>query len=59
MCLCIFVFAFSEVLDDHPISLQSVFRFYDPDQRGFVSQEDFVKVVSSLPFSCHILEKDQ
>ncbi|XP_077336798.1 RAS guanyl-releasing protein 4-like isoform X1 [Lithobates pipiens] len=39
--------------------VQSVFRFYDPDQRGFVSQEDFVKVVSSLPFSCHILEKDQ
>ncbi|XP_072287176.1 RAS guanyl-releasing protein 4 isoform X2 [Pyxicephalus adspersus] len=38
--------------------VQSVFRFYDPDQRGFVSREDFEKVVYSLPFSCHILEKD-
>ncbi|KAM5145401.1 RAS guanyl-releasing protein 4 [Mantella aurantiaca] len=39
--------------------VQSVFQFYDPDHRGFVSREDFVKVVSSLPFSCHIVEKDQ
>ncbi|XP_075042958.1 RAS guanyl-releasing protein 4 [Mixophyes fleayi] len=38
--------------------VESVFRFYDQDQRGYVSREDFEKVVSSLPFSCHILEKD-
>ncbi|XP_063793961.1 RAS guanyl-releasing protein 4 isoform X2 [Pseudophryne corroboree] len=38
--------------------VESVFQFYDPDQRGYVSREDFEKVVSSLPFSCHILEKD-
>ncbi|XP_075116595.1 RAS guanyl-releasing protein 4 [Leptodactylus fuscus] len=39
--------------------VKSVFQFYDPDQRGFISREDFEKVVSSLPFSCHILEKDR
>ncbi|CAI9554167.1 unnamed protein product, partial [Staurois parvus] len=39
--------------------VQFFFRFYDPDQKGFVFREDFEKVVSSLPFSCHILEKDQ
>lgn len=39
--------------------VKSVFEFYDPDQRGFISREDFEKVVSSLPFSCHILEKDR
>ncbi|XP_075692782.1 RAS guanyl-releasing protein 4 [Rhinoderma darwinii] len=39
--------------------VKSVFQFYDPDQRGFICREDFEKVVSSLPFSCHILEKDR
>ncbi|XP_069799430.1 RAS guanyl-releasing protein 4 [Dendropsophus ebraccatus] len=39
--------------------VKSVFQFYDPDHRGFISREDFEKVVSSLPFSCHILEKDR
>lgn len=39
--------------------VKSVFEFYDPDQRGFISREDFEKVVSSLPFSCHILGKDR
>ncbi|KAM9323940.1 RAS guanyl-releasing protein 4 [Gastrophryne carolinensis] len=38
--------------------VESVFQFYDPDQRGFVSREDFDKVVSTLPFSCRISEKD-
>ncbi|XP_056396087.1 RAS guanyl-releasing protein 4 isoform X2 [Hyla sarda] len=39
--------------------VKAVFQSYDPDQRGFISREDFEKVVSSLPFSCHILEKDR
>ncbi|KAG8552699.1 hypothetical protein GDO81_003008 [Engystomops pustulosus] len=39
--------------------VKCVFQFYDPHQRGFISREDFEKVVSSLPFSCHILEKDR
>ncbi|XP_018411494.1 PREDICTED: RAS guanyl-releasing protein 4-like [Nanorana parkeri] len=39
--------------------VQSVFRFYDPDHSGFVSRGDFEKIVSTLPFSCHILGKDQ
>ncbi|KAG9478213.1 hypothetical protein GDO78_013296 [Eleutherodactylus coqui] len=39
--------------------VKSVFQFYDPDEQGFISREDFEKVVSSLPFSCHILEKDR
>ncbi|CAJ0957716.1 unnamed protein product [Ranitomeya imitator] len=39
--------------------LQSVFQFYDPDERGLISREDFEKVISSFPFSCQILEKDR
>ncbi|XP_075178660.1 RAS guanyl-releasing protein 4 [Anomaloglossus baeobatrachus] len=37
----------------------SVFQFYDPDERGHISREDFEKVISTFPFSCHILEKDR
>ncbi|CAH2330738.1 RAS guanyl-releasing 4 isoform X2, partial [Pelobates cultripes] len=36
----------------------SVFQFYDPEHKGYVSTEDFDKIVVSLPFSCHILEKE-
>ncbi|KAM4641557.1 LOW QUALITY PROTEIN: RAS guanyl-releasing protein 4-like [Discoglossus pictus] len=36
-----------------------VFKFYDRDHQGYVSLEDFEKVVASLPFSCHDLEKDR
>ncbi|KAE8585786.1 hypothetical protein XENTR_v10021455 [Xenopus tropicalis] len=38
--------------------VESVFQFYDPEQRGYISLEDFDKIVASLPFSCHILERD-
>ncbi|KAM4696390.1 LOW QUALITY PROTEIN: RAS guanyl-releasing protein 4-like [Rhinophrynus dorsalis] len=39
--------------------VESIFQFYDPDQRGFVSLGDFEKVVACFPFSCNILEKDR
>ncbi|XP_073405205.1 RAS guanyl-releasing protein 1-like isoform X1 [Dendrobates tinctorius] len=39
--------------------VMSVFQFYDPDERGLISREDFEKVISSFPFSCQILEKDR
>ncbi|XP_068106664.1 RAS guanyl-releasing protein 4 isoform X2 [Hyperolius riggenbachi] len=39
--------------------VKSVFQFYDPDHTGFVSREDFEKVVNSLPFSSHIREREQ
>ncbi|KAM8952259.1 RAS guanyl-releasing protein 4 [Pelodytes ibericus] len=39
--------------------VESVFQFYDPEQRGFVSMEDFEKTVASLPFSCHVLDKER
>ncbi|XP_063287345.1 RAS guanyl-releasing protein 4 isoform X2 [Pelobates fuscus] len=38
--------------------VESVFQFYDPEHKGYVSTEDFDKIVVSLPFSCHILEKE-
>uniref|UniRef100_A0A8C5PL34 RAS guanyl releasing protein 4 n=1 Tax=Leptobrachium leishanense TaxID=445787 RepID=A0A8C5PL34_9ANUR len=39
--------------------VESIFQSYDPEQRGVVSVEDFDKIVASLPFSCHILEKER
>ncbi|XP_053330132.1 RAS guanyl-releasing protein 4 [Spea bombifrons] len=38
--------------------VETVFQFYDPKRRGFISVEDFDKIVANLPFSCHILEKE-
>ncbi|XP_053577597.1 RAS guanyl-releasing protein 4 isoform X2 [Bombina bombina] len=39
--------------------VECVFKFYDSDKKGHVSLENFEKVVASLPFSCHDLEKDR
>ncbi|MEE6490470.1 hypothetical protein FKM82_015887 [Ascaphus truei] len=39
--------------------VEAVFKYYDPEQCGFVSLADFEKIVASLPFSCNILEKDR
>ncbi|KAG8448850.1 hypothetical protein GDO86_015791 [Hymenochirus boettgeri] len=38
--------------------VESVFQLCDPDQKGYISLDDFDKIVASLPFSFHILEKD-
>uniref|UniRef100_A0A8C8S0C3 RAS guanyl releasing protein 4 n=1 Tax=Pelusios castaneus TaxID=367368 RepID=A0A8C8S0C3_9SAUR len=39
--------------------VESVFKNYDHDQRGSISQEDFEKIVASFPFSFYGLGKDR
>nr|XP_048689303.1 RAS guanyl-releasing protein 4 [Caretta caretta] len=39
--------------------VESVFKNYDQDQRGCISQEDFEKIVASFPFSFYGLGKDR
>lgn len=37
--------------------LQSVFKNYDHDQNGFISQVEFEKIAASFPFSFCVLDK--
>lgn len=41
--------------------LQSVFRNYDHDHDGYISQEDFESIAANFPFldSFCVLDKDQ
>ncbi|XP_074872626.1 RAS guanyl-releasing protein 4 [Carettochelys insculpta] len=39
--------------------VESVFKNYDHDQRGYISHEDFEKIVASFPFSFYGLGKDR
>ena len=43
------------------ISLKSVFRNYDHDRDGYISQEDFESIAANFPFldSFYVLDKDQ
>ncbi|XP_077141858.1 RAS guanyl-releasing protein 4 isoform X2 [Ranitomeya variabilis] len=53
------IFTLSYTREPRSSKLMSVFQFYDPDERGLISREDFEKVISSFPFPCQILEKDR
>lgn len=33
--------------------LKSVFKNYDPEGRGAISQEDFERLSGNFPFACH------
>ncbi|XP_054854930.1 LOW QUALITY PROTEIN: RAS guanyl-releasing protein 4 [Eublepharis macularius] len=39
--------------------VESVFKNYDPEQRGSISQEDFETIATSFPFSFYGLERDR
>lgn len=39
--------------------LQSVFKNYDHDENGFISQEDFEKIAASFPFSFCVMDKEK
>ncbi|XP_058052210.1 RAS guanyl-releasing protein 4 isoform X2 [Ahaetulla prasina] len=39
--------------------VESVFKNYDPDQRGCISQEDFKTISMSFPFSFYGLERER
>ncbi|XP_078517219.1 RAS guanyl-releasing protein 4-like isoform X2 [Lissotriton helveticus] len=39
--------------------VDAVFKNYDPEQNGYICQEDFEKIVASLPFFLLGLEKDR
>lgn len=39
--------------------MQSVFKNYDHDQDGYISQEEFEKIAASFPFSFCIMDKDR
>jgi hypothetical protein len=36
-----------------PVPLKSVFKNYDPEGRGTISQEDFERLSGNFPFACH------
>jgi len=36
-----------------------VFKNYDHDQNGFISQEDFEKIAASFPFSFCVMDKEK
>ncbi|KAM4541529.1 RAS guanyl-releasing protein 1-like [Fundulus diaphanus] len=38
--------------------VDSVFKNYDLDQNGFISQEDFEKIAASFPFSFCVMDKE-
>lgn len=38
---------------------QSVFKNYDHDENGFISQEDFEKIAASFPFSFCVMDKEK
>ncbi|KAM4723639.1 RAS guanyl-releasing protein 1-like [Anableps anableps] len=39
--------------------VDSVFKNYDLDQNGFISQEDFEKIAASFPFSFCVMDKEK
>ncbi|XP_018583253.1 RAS guanyl-releasing protein 1-like isoform X2 [Scleropages formosus] len=39
--------------------VDSVFKNYDHDQNGYISQEDFEKIAASFPFSFCVMDKDK
>ncbi|KAL2098600.1 hypothetical protein ACEWY4_005080 [Coilia grayii] len=39
--------------------VDSVFKNYDPDENGFISQEDFEKIAASFPFSFCVMDKER
>ncbi|CAH2328317.1 RAS guanyl-releasing 1 [Pelobates cultripes] len=39
--------------------VDSVFKNYDLDQDGYISQEDFEKIAASFPFSFCVMDKDR
>ncbi|RXM96723.1 RAS guanyl-releasing protein 1 [Acipenser ruthenus] len=39
--------------------LTSVFKNYDHDQNGYISQEDFEKIAASFPFSFCVMDKEK
>ncbi|KAF7242323.1 RAS guanyl-releasing protein 1 [Varanus komodoensis] len=39
--------------------VESVFKNYDPEQRGYISQEDFERISTSFPFSFSGLERER
>ncbi|XP_047201418.1 RAS guanyl-releasing protein 1-like isoform X1 [Girardinichthys multiradiatus] len=39
--------------------VDSVFKNYDLDQNGFISQEDFEKIAASFPFSFCVIDKEK
>lgn len=43
---------FGLILPSHPPA-KSVFKNYDPEGRGTISQEDFERLSGSFPFACH------
>lgn len=38
---------------------QSVFKNYDHDQDGYISQEEFEKIAASFPFSFCVMDRDR
>ena len=38
---------------------QSVFKNYDHDENGYISQEDFEKIAASFPFSFCVMDKEK
>lgn len=38
---------------------QSVFKNYDHDQNGFISQVEFEKIAASFPFSFCVVDKEK
>lgn len=39
--------------------VDSVFKNYDHDQDGYISQEEFEKIAASFPFSFCVMDKDR
>ncbi|XP_077192662.1 RAS guanyl-releasing protein 4 isoform X2 [Paroedura picta] len=39
--------------------VEAVYKNYDPDQRGYISQDDFETISTSFPFSFYGLERDR
>ncbi len=39
--------------------LQSVFKNYDHDENGFISQGEFEKIAASFPFSFCVMDKEK
>lgn len=50
---------FSFVITKETPFSQSVFKNYDHDQDGYISQEEFEKIAASFPFSFCVMDKDR
>lgn len=50
---------FSSVNGRNSFFSQSVFKNYDLDQDGYISQEEFEKIAASFPFSFCVMDKDR